>query len=285
LRFQGGLAPDRYGKLPRNDCGELKVLSEMQTLCATSPVFPSAVQMPYFASADYNDVGELVVGLQDLGMEVHFIAMIDGADPMEPDDEDAVVDQLLTSLEACVQLGIRQVSSTSVESWMSFTSPRREGDQFIEAVAQNVAVHTRAYREAGLAGSCVENWHIEFLRPGEFHTFTDIERAWAVVQGLNAELQVQHQEQLGGGSSSNLGASSSGASTSDQSIFPTAHSSTGTSAASSASAERSNNTPSDPFFKVLVDAAHCGDSGLSMQRNIELIAEIGARRPFNRSLL
>lgn len=30
-----------------------------------------------------------------------------------------------------------------------------------------------------------------------------------------------------------------------------------------------------PFFKILVDAAHCGDSDLSLDQNIDLIAEIG----------
>ena len=33
----------------------------------------------------------------------------------------------------------------------------------------------------------MEAWHIEFLRPGEFQTFTDLQRAWTFVQAANAE--------------------------------------------------------------------------------------------------
>ena len=38
--------------------------------------------------------------------------------------------------------------------------------------------------------------------------------------------------------------------------------------------ERANQAVGRPFFKTLVDAAHCGDSGLSIGQNIELINQI-----------
>lgn len=97
----------------------------------------------------------------------------------------------------------------------------RLGPAFKAAIAQNVKVHLRVYEEAGVAGSCVENWHIEFLRPGEFKTFTNVDRGWSFVKAAN--------EALG-----------------------------------------------KKFFKLLVDAAHCGDSGLSIDENQKLIAQIGA---------
>ena len=95
----------------------------------------------------------------------------------------------------------------------------REGAAFDAAVAQNVKVHLRAYQEAGLEGSCVENWHIEFLRPGEFKTFTNVDRGWSFVKAANVALGRK-------------------------------------------------------FFKLLVDAAHCGDSGLGIVENQALIAKI-----------
>jgi hypothetical protein len=139
---------------------------------------------------------------------------------MNPADEDGVVAQLVPTLKAAIAHGARTVSSTSIEAWMS-TEARRDGAEFEAAIAQNVRVHLRAYQEAGLADSCVESWHIEYLRPGEFMTFTSLERGWAFVSAANQALGRK-------------------------------------------------------FFKQLVDAAHCGDSGVSMADNAALIARIAA---------
>jgi hypothetical protein len=162
----------------------------------------------------------MVDGLRALDLEVHFIIMVGGANPMNPADEDAVVAQLVPSVKSAIRHGVRHVSSTSVEEWMS-ADKARVGAEFDAAVAQNVKVHLRACEEAGIAGSSVENWGIEFLRPGEFKTFTSLERGWSFVKAAN--------EALG-----------------------------------------------KKFFKVLVDAAHCGDSGLSIPENEALIARIAA---------
>ena len=40
--------------------------------------------------------------------------------------------------------------------------------------------------------------------------------------------------------------------------------------------KKANEALGKPFFKVLIDAAHCGDSELSLDQNIALIEEIGA---------
>ncbi|MEX1049773.1 MAG: hypothetical protein WED15_09605 [Akkermansiaceae bacterium] len=220
IRFVGGLVPDENGKFPREADGVLRVVSAMRTLAAASRVRMTCVQIPFFASADPAEVAEMIEGLRALELEVHFIIMIGGANPMNPVDEDAVVAQLVSSLKAAISHGIRHVSSTSIEEWMSADAPR-DGEAFNAAVAQNVKVHLRVFEEAGIAGSCVENWHIEFLRPGEFKTFTNVERGWAFVRAANQALGRK-------------------------------------------------------FFKLLVDAAHCGDSGLTMGENEELIARIAA---------
>ena len=102
---------------------------------------------------------------------------------------------------------------------MSANETRREGADFEAAIAQNVKLHLRAYQEAGLEGSSIESWNIEFLRPGEFKTFTSLERGWAFISAANKAL-------------------------------------------------------GKPFFKILVDAAHCGDSGVSIAENQALIARI-----------
>jgi hypothetical protein len=220
FKFVGGIVPDENGKFPRDADGVLRVLAEMKMLCDISPVKMSIVQIPFFASADPAEVDEMVAGLRALDLEVHFIIMIGGANPMNPADEDAVVAQLVPSLKASIAHGIRHVSSTSIEEWMG-GDEIRSGSEFDEAITQNVKIHLRVYQEAGIEGSCVENWHIEFLRPGEFQTFTNIDRGWAFVSAANKALGKK-------------------------------------------------------FFKLLVDAAHCGDSGLSIAENKALITQIGA---------
>lgn len=226
IKFVGGLAPNADGKFARDEDGELRVVSETRKLKELSPVDFTCVQISYFASSDANDVTEMVDGLKALGLEVHFIIMVGGANPMLPSDEDAVVSQLVSSLQVAIQHGIRHVSSTSIEEWMSADKTRRDGAEFQKAVDQNVKLHLRACEEAGVEGSCIENWHIEFLRPGEFKTFTNVDRGWAFVKAAN--------EAIG-----------------------------------------------KKFFKLLIDAAHCGDSGLSIAENEHLIARMAEAGEFS----
>ncbi|MGE9271088.1 MAG: hypothetical protein ACQKBU_09830, partial [Verrucomicrobiales bacterium] len=155
------------------------------------------------------------------GLIVHLVIMMGGVDPMDPADEEATVAQLLPSLEAAKRHGVTHVSATSVEQWMQPGATPKRGDAFEAAVDQNVKVHVRAYEEAGLADSCVEAWHVEFLRPGEFQTFTDLGKLWTFIK-------------------------------------------------------KANEAVGNDFFRCLVDAAHCGDSALGIERNQELVAEVAA---------
>jgi hypothetical protein len=218
FRFIGGIVPDENGKFPRDADGRFRMLSEMKALCDISPVKMSVVQISYFSSSDPEEMAEIVSGLKAMGLEVQYVIMVGGANPMNPADEDAVVAQLASSVKSAIHHGVRHVSSTSIEEWMSADAPRT-GEAFEAAVAQNVKLHLRVYQEAGIEGSCIENWHVEFLRPGEFKTFTNVDRGWSFVKAANQALGRK-------------------------------------------------------FFKLLVDAAHCGDSGLSLAENVDLITEI-----------
>lgn len=221
IKFVGGLVPDEKGRLPRGDDGKLLVVSEMAGLKALCPAPIQSAQITAFPGVDAGDMDELITGLRALGLEVHIIMMVGGADPMNPADEDAVVAMLVSGIEVAKKYGITQVASTSIEQWMTPGATPKVGADFDAAVAQNVRVHCRAYREAGVAGSCVRHWHIEFLRGGEFQTFTDVAKCWSFVKAANAELGTK-------------------------------------------------------FFKIMVDAAHCGDSTLTIEENQKLIAEIAA---------
>ena len=136
---------------------------------------------------------------------------------MNPADEDAVISQLIGSLRAAQTYGATSVASTSIEEWIN--GPVNM--DLDTAIAQNVKLHIRAARESGLLDSAITSWHIEFLRPGEFKTFTNISRGWAFIKAINKEL-------------------------------------------------------GRDYFKLLIDSAHMGDSGLSIEENQRLIGELAA---------
>jgi hypothetical protein len=221
IKFAGGLAPGPDGKFPREADGQLAVIAEVSRLCKAAPVPLHSVQISYFAGSDPSDLSEMMESIRELGLEPQFILMVGGANPMNPADENSVVSQLKEGLLAAIKHRIKHVASTSIEEWMSPTGTKLEGAEFLAAIEQNVKVHLRAYKEAGLAGSVVESWDIEFLRPGEFKTFTDLGRVFQFTRAAN--------EALG-----------------------------------------------RTFFKILVDAAHCGDSGYSIPENEVWIAQIAA---------
>ncbi|QEG22513.1 hypothetical protein [Mariniblastus fucicola] len=221
IQFLDGLVPDDNGNMPRDDEGQLKVVSRMQGLADMTQAKIDCVQVSMFPGVADADYDEMVKGLESLGMEVHVILMVGGAgNPMDPADENAVVDCLVECLESAAKRGLKTVGSTSLEPWMT-GGERKEGADFDAAVEQIIKVHLKAYEKSNIADSSIESWNIEFLRDVEFATFTDVGRAWQLVDKAN--------EALG-----------------------------------------------RPFFQVLVDAAHCGDSQLSLDENIGLIEEIGA---------
>ncbi|MFC5049964.1 hypothetical protein ACFPK9_05000 [Rubritalea spongiae] len=224
VKFVGGLVPGEDGKLPRDTNGELFAIAEMRTLIERSPVQIDSVQISQFNGTDEADLTEMYSGLKDLGLAIHIIIMVGGADPMNPADEDAVVAQLVEGVETAKRFGATQVGSTSFEEWLS-GAPRKEGAEFESAVEQVIKVHKRVYDEAEIANSSLEMWHLEFLRGTEFATFTDCGRAWKVAKGLNDLIGKK-------------------------------------------------------FFRLLFDAAHCGDGPLSLDENVELLGKIAESGEF-----
>ncbi|MDX1679867.1 MAG: hypothetical protein R3242_03955 [Akkermansiaceae bacterium] len=218
LKFVGCLVPDEEGKFPRNADGEILVVAGVRELVEKSPVAFNSVQVSLFPGTKPEELDILVAGLKDLGLDVDFVLMVGGVNPMDPKDEDGVLDQLLPLLKSAVQHEARHVSSTSMEEWMS-SEAAREGADYEAAMEQIAKLHVRAYEEAGLEGSTIQSWNIEFLRPGEFKTFTTLEKGWECIHKIN--------EKLG-----------------------------------------------KPFFKILVDAAHCADSGVPLADNLALLQKI-----------
>jgi hypothetical protein len=220
IKFVGGLVPDDDGKLPRDDHGTLIVVSEMAHLCQASPVKIGAVQISTFPGVAASDTDDMISGLRELDLEIHIIMMVGGANPLNPADEDKVVELLSDGINTAKKYGITNVASTSFEEWMS-GAPAKEGAEYDAAVEQLAKVHARVYNDCNIADSCIEHWHLEFLRGIEFATFTNIPKAWKVI-------------------------------------------------------ERANQIVGSKFFLLMVDAAHCGDSGLTIPENESAIAELAA---------
>lgn len=218
LKFEGGLAPQESGKLPRDETGTIKTISNLRQLLQSPAISIDCCQISQFPGTSQADLAELVAGIRDLGIEVQFVMMVSGVDPLNPADRNKVVELLVNGLEAAKQHGVAQVASTSMEAWMSGT-PAKTGRDFESAIAHLVELHIEAYQQADVANSSISAWEFEFLREGEFQTFTDLGKAWQLVRAANDSL-------------------------------------------------------GKPFFKLLVDAAHCGDSTLTIHQNQTLIREI-----------
>ena len=217
LMFVGALAPDESGKLPRTRSGDLKIVSGMRLLCRTSPVKLDTVQVTLFPGTDAKDLQDMFKGLKALKLEIHLIMMVGGANPLNPKDEDAVVEMLNSGLAIAKKYRVKHVSSTSFEEWLA--GKKLKGKAFDEAVKQVINVHARCYRECALEKSSIEAWHLEFLRGVEFQNFTNAAKAAKVVNGINKKIKKK-------------------------------------------------------FYKVMIDAAHCGDSDLSIADNEKVIKDL-----------
>ena len=213
------LVPNEEGLLPRDKDGEFVVVSGTKKLLELSPVRVDLIQLLSFGNTLPSEKDALIANLRELNIEPQLVMMVGGVDPMNPDDEDEAVAQLLHNIDAAKRNQTTEINSTSIEPWMEGTPPSDEND-FQDRVTQNIKLHLRAFQEADLANSCIKNWNLEFLRPGEFATFTSLEKIRPILDGLNKEV-------------------------------------------------------GRPFFRALIDAAHCGDSGLSMAENAQIISELG----------
>ncbi|MDA7914401.1 hypothetical protein N9B32_04780 [Akkermansiaceae bacterium] len=184
LGFLEALVPDDNGMLPRNNDGEFAIAAGARELIELSPVKIDLIQISSFGTTNPDEKDALIAAVRDLGLEPQLVMMVGGVNPMNPDDEDEALAQLMVNLGAALRNNIAQVNSTSVETWMEGTPPSSE-EEFEARVAQNIKLHLRAYEEAGLADSCIDNWNIEFLRPGEFQNFTSLAKLRPILTGLN----------------------------------------------------------------------------------------------------
>lgn len=224
IQLVGSHIPDEKGRLGRNKNGKLMILEGIAEICELSPVKLDAVQIMTFPGIALEDSDELINGVYKLGLEPQLVLMVGGVDPVNPTDEDACVALLMAGVDIAKKHKISHIGSTSAEAWMASPAPTDEAE-YRARVTQCIRLHSRIFKEADLANSCIESWNLEFLRPGEMNTFTSIRAIQPVVEGINSE----------------IGCS---------------------------------------FFKVLVDAAHCGDGDLSITENASLIKQLAEAGEF-----
>ena len=110
LTFADGVAPTQNGDWPRDESGQIKILSYFRQLVAESPVPIKCAQISQFAGISDDVNTELVDGLKALGLEVQFIMMVGEGDPMNPADEDTVVQLLVDGLKTAQKYGVSQVA-------------------------------------------------------------------------------------------------------------------------------------------------------------------------------
>ena len=105
LTFADGIAPTQNGDWPRDESGQIKILSYFRQLVAEAPVSIDCAQISQFAGTSDEANTELVDGLKALGLEVQFIMMVGEGDPMNPADEDTVVQMLVDGLNTAQNMG------------------------------------------------------------------------------------------------------------------------------------------------------------------------------------
>ena len=74
------------------------MISEMANLKENSPAKIDSVQITLFPGTDAEDLDDMMNSFKELGLVVHLIMMVGGADPMNPDDEEG-------GRDACIWIG------------------------------------------------------------------------------------------------------------------------------------------------------------------------------------
>lgn len=133
LGFLEALVPDDNGMLPRNTDGEFVIAAGARELIELSPVKIDLIQISSFGTTNPDEKDELIAAVRDLGLEPQLVMMVGGVNPMNPDDEDEALAQLMVNLGAALRNNIAQVNSTSVETWMEGTPPSSEEEFELES--------------------------------------------------------------------------------------------------------------------------------------------------------
>ena len=138
LMFVGALAPDESGNYPV----QILVIWKSCRYAPALPYFAGKIKQCSgnpFSGTDSKDLDDMFKGLRALKLQVHLIMMVGGANPLNPKDEDAVVEMLNSGLAVAKKYKVKHVSSTSFEEWLS--GKKLKGKAFDNAVKQVINVH------------------------------------------------------------------------------------------------------------------------------------------------
>lgn len=186
--FVDSLLPNQTGHLPRTPADQLVIIDSIKEVLTLSKTPIHSVQISIFGGTHEEDLARLDQEVADLDLKFHPVLMLDGVNPIDPADENATVDQLLELITFAKSAKVTTLASTSLERWMTPLTSRRNGPALDEAIAQVAKIHSQVYQKADLQDSTITSWDLEFLRPAEFATFSDLSRLWLLVQACNSQI-------------------------------------------------------------------------------------------------
>ncbi len=189
-----GVTSGFNAKAKNPDTGEYLYVELLKGVQERSPIKVQVIQTPLFpddvTSAGFPETKLLYGKLQSHVEKVVPILMMT-KDPLDPTQKEAFIGDLYNGLMGAGRLGAEICSSTSFEAWMKGTQDGEDpltGEALDQAIDLLVEIHVEAISRALQDGCTVARLDMEYLRPVEFTTFTNLEVAWRVVSGINRHL-------------------------------------------------------------------------------------------------
>ena len=184
-----------FNPVKKNSDGEFLYVKGLKEVQARSGNVVEVIQVPLFpdnlTEKGLPETKKLFSELREhVGTVVPILMLTE--DPLDREKKKTVVDMLTTLLIGCDELGMTECSGTFYEAWMKGTMNKAKpltGKAFDEACEHLVEVLTLAITNARKKGCKVNHLDMEYLRDIEYTTFTDAEKAWRVVDGINKKLR------------------------------------------------------------------------------------------------
>lgn len=177
--------------------GKFDYVFALDWLIDHSPVKISTVQVPLFPDHLCKGKGlgttkKLFRELRKRVKNVVAVLMLT-TNPLDPANKAVAIETLRNGLIQAGKLGVRTCSATSFEAWLNGTvnglKPLK-GKKLTQAIDLLVDIHVQAIKDALADGCKVRYLDMEYLRPGEFTTFTNMNIALRVIHRINEKLQM-----------------------------------------------------------------------------------------------
>ena len=161
-----------------------------------SPVEISAVQVPLFPDhlREGKGLAKTKRLFKELRKRVRYVVpvLMLTTNPLDPKNKSEAIETLRNGLVQSGELGSEVCAATSFEAWLDGTingiKPLK-GKKLRKAIDLLVDIHVSAIHAAYQERCGVQRLDMEYLRPGEFITFTNMRIALRVIGEINRKLQ------------------------------------------------------------------------------------------------